>query len=259
MLKKRLVGVITVKDGLAVQSFGYRKYLPMGRPDILAENLDRWGADEIILQCINRSRQHSGPDFALLEQVASKGLSTPLIYSGGIHSVEEGVAVIQSGADRICLDALLHDAPEIAVALSECLGSQALIAALPLSVEPDGLVWLDYRTGHRSPLSPALLDVFRVGALSEALIIDWRHEGFPCGFDMSLLSHFPLSEIPLIAFGGLSEGAQLREALQSSRVVATAVGNFLSYREQAVALYKQQLGGLPIREPYNDYFPQGEL
>jgi cyclase len=54
---KRLVGVITVKDGWAVQSIGYRRHLPMGRPEVVAENLDRWGVDEILLQCIDRDRK----------------------------------------------------------------------------------------------------------------------------------------------------------------------------------------------------------
>ena len=46
MIPKRLIGVVIVKDGWAVQSFGYRRWLPLGRPEVLVENLDRWGADE---------------------------------------------------------------------------------------------------------------------------------------------------------------------------------------------------------------------
>ena len=55
MLKKRLIGVITVKDDWAVQSIGYKSYLPLGKPKIIAENLDRWGVDEIICLSIDRS------------------------------------------------------------------------------------------------------------------------------------------------------------------------------------------------------------
>ena len=55
MLKKRLIGVITVKDGLGVQSFGYKKYFPLGKAEILAKNFNRWGADEIFLNVIDRS------------------------------------------------------------------------------------------------------------------------------------------------------------------------------------------------------------
>ena len=94
MIRKRLVGVVTVRDGWAVQSFGYRRYLPLGRPEVLVENLDRWGADEIVLQCIDRTRGNAGPDLALLERVSRRGLATPLIYGGGIRNAADAIAVL---------------------------------------------------------------------------------------------------------------------------------------------------------------------
>ena len=68
MLKKRVIGVVTVKAGWAVQSFGYHRYLPLGRPEYLVGNLDRWGADEIVVQVIDRSKNQLGPDFDLIEK-----------------------------------------------------------------------------------------------------------------------------------------------------------------------------------------------
>ena len=247
MLNKRLIGVVTVKDGLAVQSFGYSRYLPLGTPEILVENLDRWGADEIILQCIDRG--DLGPDLALLDRVSRGGLSTPLIYSGGILSVEEGRQAVKAGAERISLDAMLHDKPHAISDLCGCLGAQALVAMLPVSSAEEGaeLAWLDYRTGGERPFSRELKQLFEDGLISEAMLIDWRHEGSPNAFDVRLLDAFPLEDIPLIAFGGLSEAAQLKRALAHPRVVAVAVGNFLSYREHAIGEYKQQLRGLPLR------------
>lgn len=247
MIKKRLVGVVTVRDSVAVQSFGYRRYLPLGKPEVLVENLDRWGADEILVQCIDRTRAGGGPDFDLLEKVARKGLSTPLIYAGGIRSTNDGVRAIQAGADRVCVDALLHDTPEVVAGLAERLGSQAIIACLPLACGPNGVQWRDYRTGADKPLSPAVTQLLASRMVSEALVVDWRHEGAPGAFDSALIDEFPVTDVPLIVFGGLSEAAQLRAALASPRVVATAIGNFLSYREHAVQEYKRALAGLPVR------------
>lgn len=247
MLKKRLVGVITVRDGWAVQSFGYQRYMPLGKPEVLVENLDRWGADEIILQCIDRSSQAEGPDLKLLERVSRKGLSTPLIYSGGIRHAEDAVAVVKAGADRVCIDALLHDAPGRVQELSASLGAQALIASLPLSLSAHGLLWLDHRTHQTRPLGEQVLEALRFGAVSEALIIDWQHEGLPGQFDARLLADFPVLGMPLIAFGGLSEPPQLREVLQMEHVAAVAVGNFLNYREHAIYHYKIHLAGLSVR------------
>lgn len=252
MLKKRLVGVVTVKDGWAVQSFGYRRYLPLGRPEVLVENLDRWGADEILLQCIDRSTRGEGPDFPLLESVGALGLSTPLIYAGGIKNPEDGISVVKAGADRVCLDAALHDNPALAVSLAEPLGAQAVIAALPLAWNDVGLLWRDYRHGTDQPLPGTLLDMLSCGVISETLVIDWRHEGQPGGFDADLVKAFPIKDIPLIALGGLSDTSVIRTVFDNPRVVAVGIGNFLSYKEHAVQAYKQQLQGLPLRPPFYD-------
>lgn len=247
MLKKRLTGVVTVKNGWAVQSFGYGRYLPLGKPECLVENLDRWGADEILVQVIDRSLNHHGPDLGLLARLGAMGLETPLIYAGGIRSVEDGVKLVQSGADRIVVDALLHDDLQTVRDLGEQLGAQALIASMPLSIEGSSLVWLDYRTRKSFALAQDVLDMVRSGVISEVLISDWQHEGMSGGFEQKLVEQFPLKDVPIIAFGGISEHAQMRQLLQSGSVVAVAVGNFLSYREHAIQEYKEALIGMPVR------------
>ena len=249
VLKKRLIGVITVRNGWAVQSFGYRRYLPLGKPEVLAENLDRWGVDEILLQCIDRSVRGSGPDLALLEKIGQLGLGTPLIYAGGIRTADEGGEAIRFGADRICIDAVLHDDPGAVAALSERLGAQALIAALPLANEGGTLGWVDYRSGKAGKLDEKITGLLQDKVVSEAMVIDWKNEGRVAGFDFSLIEKFPQLDVPLIAFGGLSEAGQMQKALELTQVAAVAVGNFLSYREHAVARFKEQLVGVPLRMP----------
>lgn len=247
MLKKRLVGVITVKDGWAVQSFGYRRYLPLGHPECLAENLDRWGTDEILVLCIDRSRQGLGPDLALLKRLGALGLSTPLTFGGGIRTVEQAAAVIQLGAERLCLDSALHADHQPIRKMAELIGAQALIAALPLSMESRGVYWYDYRSGKSNLLAESHFSLLSERIISEALVIDWRHEGQRNGFDVRLVRQFPFDGVPLIAFGGISEAGQLAPLLAMPRVVAVAVGNFLNYSEHAVQTLKCQLIEMPLR------------
>lgn len=247
MLKKRLVGVVTVKSGWAVQSFGYRRYLPLGKPECLVENLDRWGADEILVQVIDRSMAGIGPDFELLERLGELGLKTPLIYAGGIRSVSDGVKLVQSGADRIVLDSLLHKDLLSVRGLSERLGAQALIASLPLSWHCKGLAWFDYRSKTSTPIPDEVLGLIQSGVISEVLISDWEHEGMPSGFEQKLVEEFPLKEASIIAFGGLSKPEQMRVLLKYSAVAAIAIGNFLSYREHAIQKYKEALTSMPLR------------
>jgi cyclase len=248
MLKKRLIGVITVKNGWAVQSMGYRRYLPLGKPECLMSNLDRWGADEILIQVIDRADAGHTPDYALLQRLAQLGLGTPLIYSGGIRTVNDGVRVIQSGADRLVLDAGLHDDLKMVEQLAETLGAQAIIAGLPLSIRDCQLLWLDHRSASSEPIRDDILSLLNSGSISEILIIDWQHEGYVKGFDFSLIELFPDCRAPFIAFGGISELEQMTYLFNQPNVSAVAVGNSLNYREHAIQFIKTGMVGLPLRE-----------
>jgi cyclase len=249
MLKKRLVGVITVKNGWAVQSFGYERYLPIGRPEILAENLDRWGADEIIVLALDRSRRRLGPDLDLLGKLGRIALSTPLTYGGGIRNAADASAAIHCGAERVCVDAILHGELEYVSEISAHIGSQALVAALPLHLDAGSLQWFDYQSRQSRAPDIRMTSLFEQRLVSEALVIDWKHEGQRNGFDMELIDNFAVPDVPLIVFGGLSEPAQLQNVLDHPRVAAAGVGNLLNYTEHAIQQLKQELAGKATLRP----------
>lgn len=251
MLLKRLIGVIAVYNGWAVQSIGYRRMLPVGKPECLAENLDRWGADEIMILDFGRSRQKLGPDLDLIRRLAALGLSTPLTYGGGITSVDDAKAAIQAGVERICIDSLMHDNPGLVPSLTDRVGAQAIVAAFPLARSGDALQWYDHRRRTEVQLHDDALKPLLNGEISEALVVDWRHEGVKNGFDPVLLEHFAarLRHVPLLAYGGISEPEQIRPLLGNAAVAAVCVGNFLNYREHAVQELKRAVVDAPLRPP----------
>lgn len=251
MLKKRIIGVVTVKDGWCVQSFGYGRYLPLGKPENLIENLDRWGADEILLQVIDRSKTHMGPDFKLLEKVGGLGLGTPLIYAGGVSTVEEGVQAIQLGADRLVVDAVLHDQLSVVSGLSQKLGAQAIIIGMPLSLVNEELCWLDYRNNRNITVNPDVFKLAVSGIASELLVIDSKNEGYPMSFNQEILKKLPAHQLSLILFGGISEADQVAKLMRANQnVTAVAIGNFLSYKEHAIQIIKANVAGQSFRPAF---------
>ena len=255
MFKKRFIGVITVKNGFAVQSFGYNRYLPIGNPVVVAENLDRWGVDEIIILSIDRSFRGLGPDLELLNELCKLPLFTPLTYGGGINNVEQASAVIRAGVERICLDTALHGDLDVLYEISARIGSQALLASLPLSIEADQLYWYNHVDQTQRVTDGNISAVFENELVSEALIIDWKHEGIRNGFDLNLLRHMSTLRVPLIAFGGMSETVKIDEAFSMEHVVGVGVGNFLHYSEHSVQKYKEHLDYKSLRLPKYQLLP----
>ena len=118
---KRLIGVITVRDNWAVQSIGYKKYLPLGRPEVIAENFDRWQLDEILIVDITRSKHNKGPNFKMLEKIATKKIMTPLCYTGGIRGKYDAINLISCGADRLGIDSLFRHNQDEAHSISDAI------------------------------------------------------------------------------------------------------------------------------------------
>lgn len=240
MNKKRIIGSIIVKDSLAVQSFGYKKYLPIGDPTIVAENLDRWGIDEILINCIDRSSKSLGPDFNLIDKIASSSITTPLIYSGGIQSPTDAQKAISSGADRVMIDAGQTIDSKLPFKISSILGKQALIMNLPL-------VFMNKKLFHYSYLYRRLIDLesylndVDLNSISEILITDKVNEGFCNSFNEKILKKFPKINKSLILFGGLSNGSQINRVITNNFVVGVAIGNFLNYKEHALQQIKQKI------------------
>ena len=131
---KRLIAAIIIKDGIAVQSFGYKHYKPLGDTIALAQNYSRWGSDELFVLDISATRENHEPRLDLIAHISEVTAGTPLIYGGGLRDVEQVSSVISAGADRLILDDCLLSETNKIKEISEFIGRQALIAALPIKL-----------------------------------------------------------------------------------------------------------------------------
>lgn len=248
---KRLIAVITVKGNQAVQSFGYKRYLPMGSPKVIMENFDRWGADEIYLNCIDRGNR--GPNLDLLSEIANAGITTPVIYGGGIRSERDAVQAVGHGADRVAIDAGWRSSPKEVAAIHQGIGAQAVIASVPGRVQNSEFIYYNYEKRSESTLPHVIMGALNKGYISEVILVDWCSEGKKIPFDNQILDFFPVTEPKLIAFGGICSPKVAGATLSHPKCVGVAVGNFLSYREHAIQYYKSYLQNLKVRKP--QYYP----
>ena len=88
MLKRRIIAVLVLLDGIVVQSIGFKRYLPVGSPEICIEFLNEWGIDEIIVLDILASKNKSQPNYSLIKKISSSCL-VPLAYGGGINDIDK--------------------------------------------------------------------------------------------------------------------------------------------------------------------------
>lgn len=252
MRNKRVIAAVTIIGDRAVLSFGYKKYLPLGRPSTIVQNLDRWGADEILLTCIDRGE--NGPHIELLREISELGVTTPIIYAGGVRTTREAIDVVGSGADRIAIDAGWSTMPDTIARIHEGVGAQAVIASVPVGMENQALFAYDYRKQTEGTVPAALIKALENAYVSEVILTDYQSEGTDQDFNLALLGAFPSSRPQLIAFGGIRTPELAHAALSHQNCVAVGVGNYLNYREHAVQRFKSALNELGVRSPQYNAF-----
>ena len=157
MLKKRIIGLIPIFNNLVVQSFEFKKKLPLGNPEIFVENLDRWGADEIVIIDFSATVNKKKPNFDLIKKIGRKFKSTPITYGGGVSNYKDAVKIINLGFERILLDNLYINNLSEMVKISEHIGAQAIILSLPLNFENNEIYHYDYLNNKKSLLDYEML------------------------------------------------------------------------------------------------------
>ena len=247
MLKKRIIGGIIVRRDIAVQSYNYKSYLPLGKPEILVENLDNWGVDEIVLTVIDRG--NTGPDFDLLKKLKEYKISTPLIYGGGIKTEEQASKVIGYGVERIILDSIIYENIDNLEKIHNSLGAQALVFSLPLVRENNQIKFYNYKKNNFQFNENKIREILNKKYFSEIVLINVNGEGGSDGFDKLLFDYMRnITNIPFILFGGICKTKHIVDCLGLENVSAVMLGNSLNYKEHNVYRLKKEINNKYIRK-----------
>lgn len=230
---KRLIGVVSILNDHVVQSISFKKYHPIGSPQVIVENLDRWQLDEVLINCFDRTKSNLGPNFTIMEKIAKLGTSTPITYMGGVRSLNDSINLIQLGADRIGIETLFNTNYEEVINISESLGRQAIIRSQSFVLKNGKYLPYNYlqKKNYNYDLTDTL--VSQSEYFSELLLIDKCNEGNINSFSNKVLNQFNKFKIQIICFGGISNKNQIKKLFDNKNVSAAAIGNFLNYKEIA--------------------------
>ena len=259
MAYKRLVGVVAVKDGQVVKSYGYCFWRPAGRLRTALINLDRWLVDEILVLDISGSDR---VDPRIVAEIQASRISTPLAYGGGIRSYEDVDCLLVAGCERFVLETMLFRFPERVAKLADKVGAQALIASLPLSSTHGDCWQVDRDYASRWGVADAEWDAINFcrkcneWPVAEVLAIDRTNEGSEGRFSLvSSEGVHPLAELRkgIIWFGGIDQ-KQAAKLLEMNATVAVGFGNLNFEKEVAMRSLRRFVlrhsSGLAVRRTY---------
>lgn len=251
MLKKRLVACLLVRDGLIVQSIGFKRYLPIGRPSFPIEFVVKWDVDEIVLLDMSATPERRIPDIALLE-LLSRSCFIPLTVGGGIRSVDDVRWIIRAGADKVSINAHAIARPKLIAEIADVFGSQCVVVSIDCRRESDGNFQVYSYSGTKpTGLTPQLWakQVEGLGA-GEIFLNSIDRDGSKKGYDIELIRCVSDAvTIPVVACGGVGSYSHFAPGIIEGKASAVAAANIFHFIEHSTILAKAHLlrAGIDVR------------
>ena len=250
MLKKRLVACLLLRDGMIVQSFGFNRYLPLGKPKFALEFLVKWDVDEIVLLDMSASGQGRRPDTDLLEML-SDYCYVPLTVGGGIKSVGDVRQVIRAGADKVCVNTHALSNPGLITAIADNFGSQCAVVSMDCKRDAAGAYEVFAAGGKVGTGLTPVEWARRSEALGagEIFLNSINRDGSRHGYDVELIrSVSDEVGIPVICCGGVGHMEDFAEGFDAG-ASAVAAANIFQHMEHSTILAKAHLvaSGVDVR------------
>jgi cyclase len=254
MLSRRIIPCLDVTAGRVVKGIKFEALRDAGDPVECAKAYDAQGADELVFLDITAS---SDERRIMLDVVAATAEQCfmPLTVGGGLRSVADIEAMLQSGADKVSLNTSAINEPALIQRASDRFGAQCIVVAIDAKREPGpGDAWRVYTHGGRKRTELDAVEWARraveLGA-GEILLTSMDRDGTKAGYDLELTRQVSDAVgVPVIASGGAGQMSDFADVLaqgHASAVLAASLFHFGTFTVPQVKDYLADLG-IPVRK-----------
>jgi cyclase len=250
MLTKRIIPCLDVRDGVTVKGVNFVNLQEVGDPPEMASAYEAQGADEIVFLDISASAEGRKTLMHVVERTAER-LFVPLTVGGGIRSKEDMRTALNAGADKVSVNTIAVQKPQVISECAEDFGRQCVVVAI--DAKREGPSWKVYTHGGRRRTE---LDAIEWAAMAqdlgagEILLTSMDADGTKDGYDLPLTQRVADEvDIPVIASGGCGNAQHIYDVLSSTGAEAALAASIFHYGELTVKQVKDYLRerGVPVR------------
>lgn len=250
MLKKRIIPCLDIRDGRTVKGINFEGIRDAGDPIELAKRYVDEGADELVFLDITATNDKRKTVCSLVEKIAAE-INIPFTVGGGISSLDDARAVIQSGADKVSINSAAIRRPELIQEIADPFGKQCVVVAVDIKkIENE---WFVFSNGGRQATDLQAVEwCKKIAALGagEILLTSMNSDGTKAGFSLEITDRIAREiNIPVIASGGAGSIEDFAQLFTQTKASAGLAASIFHYQEVAIPTLKQALKQLniPIR------------
>lgn len=223
MLKNRVIPILQLDNGDLVKTINFKKSYYLGDPINSVRIFNEKEVDELVFLDISRDRFQRGPDFELLENIASEAFM-PFSYGGGISKIEEIRNLLNLGIEKVIISSYAIENNNFISKAAELAGSSSIVVSLDINIDKFGKYYITKFSGtHKVRIDPFQYfeELVRKGA-GEIIINCIHRDGMMNGYDLKIIKKISsLISIPIIIVGGAGNLLHLKEGIEAG---ASAVG-----------------------------------
>lgn len=256
MLLKRLIVCLDVRDGRVTKGVRFQGNVDVGDPVEMAARYCADGADEIVFYDITASAERRACDLDMVAR-AARALSVPFTVGGGIRGVEDMRAALLAGADKVSLNSLAVQHPEILTEGAKAFGSQCVVLGMDAKrVAPTAAIPSGYEVvihGGRTPTGRDALawakEAVDRGA-GEICLNAIDTDGVREGYELAITGRVAQAvRVPVIASGGAGAVRHLVDVFQEAHADAALVASMVHTMGFTCQSIKDGLrrAGIPVR------------
>ena len=258
-ITKRIIPCLDVDNGRVVKGVKFIDIKDAGDPVEVAKRYNDQGADEITFLDITASSSHRKTILNVVEDVASQ-VFIPLTVGGGISSVKDIRALLNSGADKITINTAAIKNPNLISEASNAVGNQCIVVAIDAKRKINSsneISWEIYTHGGRNATGINALEWAKnmeLRGAGELLVTSMDKDGTKQGFDLELMKAInDRVNIPIIASGGVGTLEDLYDGIEIGKadaVLAASIFHFGTYTVKEVKEYLSKRG-INMRNTYD--------
>lgn len=251
MLASRVIPCLDIRDGRVVKGVRFQDLRDAGDPVACAAAYEDQGADEIVLLDVSATPEGRSHAVETVQAVRSV-LSIPLTVGGGVRSPEDARRLLDAGADKVGVNTAAVTRPSLVSDIAQRFGSQCTVLAVDAARRSTRGWEVVVESGRRR----TGIDVVEwcraatAGGAGEILLTSWDRDGTKDGYDLELVAAVSSAvSVPVIASGGASNAAHLREGLEAG-ATGVLVASILHDGVTTVGELKARLGtmGVEVRQ-----------
>ena len=248
---QRIIARIDIKGPNVIKGIHLEGLKIVGQPGAMARQYYEQGADEIIYMDVVASLYGRNNILSVLEEAADE-VFVPMTVGGGIRSIEDIVAALRSGADKVAINTAALQRPEFLSEAARAFGRQCIVLSVEAKQRQPG-TWEALTDNGREQTG---VDVIKWVAeaetrgIGEVLITSVDMEGTQKGFDIELVKTVRDNvSVPVIACGGAGNGVHIRALLEASHCDAVCCASLFHYDRLPLPALKNELaaGGWEVR------------